>query len=179
MIEGIAGPDTPVHRAGIIGGDIVKSFDGKEVRDDDDLRRLLRETPPGKSVEVGFVRDGQPRTAILTTGTQRESTGSRAFDQRPGGKGVIGIDTGDLERVLAPGANVYGVQLDEVHTNRPADIAGLKEGDIVVEFNGHPVRTPGDLRFRIAEAVPGETVKVVIVRAGQLMDVMVKMGRSN
>ena len=74
--------------------------------------------------------------------------------------------------------NIHGVQLGDVHANRPADLAGLKEGDIVIEFNGHPVRVEGDLRYRIYEAVPGETVKVVVVRAGQVVEVMVKMGRS-
>lgn len=178
MIEGIAGPDTPAQRAGLIGGDVIKSFDGKEVKDADDLRRLLRRIPAGTAVQVVYVRDGQTQTTTMTTGTERESRGSDVFDQRPGGKGFIGIGTGSLERVPVPGMNIHGVRLGEVHTNRPADIAGLKKGDVVISFNGHPVRTEGDLRYRIYEAVPGETVKAVVVRAGQAVEVMVKMGRS-
>jgi len=41
------------------------------------------------------------------------------------------------------------------------------------------VRTAGDLRYRIQEAVPGETVKAVVSRAGQVVEIMVKMGRSD
>lgn len=178
MIEGIAGPDTPVVRAGLIGGDVIKSFDGKPVEDADDLRRLLRATPAGKAVEVVYVRDGQTRTTMLTTGTEREARGSRAFEERPGGRGYIGVGLSSLERAPVPEMNVQGIRLGEIHTNRPADLAGLKRGDVVIEFNGQPVRTPGDLRYRIYEAAPGETVKVVVVRGGKPEDVMVKMGRS-
>lgn len=178
MLEGIAAPDTPVVRAGLVGGDVIKSFDRKEVRDADDLRRLLRATPPGREVEVVYVRDGETRTATLVTGTEADSRGSNAFDRRPGGRGLIGIDTGSLERVPVPGMSIYGVRLGDVHANRPADIAGLKEGDIVIEFNGHPVRTEGDLRYRIYEAVPGSTVTAVVVRGGERLEIPVKVGRS-
>src|SRR6185436_9341915 len=41
FIEGIAGPETPIVRAGLIGGDIIKKFDGKDVRDSGDMRRIL------------------------------------------------------------------------------------------------------------------------------------------
>ena len=67
LITGIAGPGTPVVRAGLIGGDIVKSFDGKPVRDAREMRRFLDETPVGKTVEVVYVRDGVMATTTLTT----------------------------------------------------------------------------------------------------------------
>ena len=48
LIQGIAGPETPLLRAGLIGGDIIKRFDGKDVRNADDMRRILGDTPVGK-----------------------------------------------------------------------------------------------------------------------------------
>jgi len=177
FIEGIAAPDTPVVRAGLIGGDVIKSFDGKPVADAGVMRRLLAATPVGMAVEVVYVRDGETRTTTLTTGSERDSRGSDAFDRRPGGEGYLGLSS--LKRVRVPNTNIYGVEINDVQANRPADLAGLKEGDIVFEFNGQPVRTAGDLRYRIQEAVPGETVKAVVSRAGQVVEIMVKMGRSD
>ena len=176
LVLGIAGPETPIVRAGLIGGDIIKSFDGKAVEDADAMRRILRETPVGKPVEVVYVRDGATATTMLTTVAQKDTPGLRPFDRRPGGRGVIGVDLGD--RVRVPNSDIYGVELDDVNRNEPADIAGLKEGDIVVRFGGHPIRTRDDLSYRIAEAMPGTTVPVLVVRGTEQIEIPVKVGRS-
>lgn len=178
LITGIAAPDTPVVRAGLIGGDIIKSFDGKAVKDEDAMREILAATPAGKTVEVVYVRDGAQATAVLTTIASKENPGLRVFDRRPGGAGNINVDGGDLERVAVPGTNLYGVELGDVDRNGPADMAGLRKGDIVTKFGDFPIRTPGDLRYRIAEALPGSVVKVLIVRGTEQVEIPVKVGRS-
>ena len=176
FVQGIAGPDTPIVRAGLIGGDIVKKFDGKDVRDAGDMRRILGETPVGKTVEVVYVRDGVTATTTLTTVAQKDTPGMRPFEQRPGGRGVLGVDVGG--RVQVPNTNIFGVELDDVNRNEPADIAGLKDNDIVIKFGDYPIRTPGDLRYRIAEALPGTTVPVTVVRGTEQLEIPVKVGRS-
>jgi S1-C subfamily serine protease len=84
-----------------------------------------------------------------------------------------------LERVPVPGDNSYGVKLGSVSTNQPADIAGLQRGDIIVSFNGNPVRTTTGLGSYIDHAAPGSVVSVGIMRGGQRIEVPVKMGRDN
>lgn len=176
LIQGIAGPETPLLRAGLIGGDIIKRFDGKDVRNSDDMRRILGETPVGKIVDVDYIRDNVPGSTKMTTGAEKDAPGMRMFEQRPGGRGVIGIDVG--ARVQVPNMNIYGVELDDVNRNEPADIAGLKEGDIVIKFGDYLIRTPGDLRYRIAEALAGSTVPVTVVRGAEQIEIPVKIGRS-
>jgi membrane-associated protease RseP (regulator of RpoE activity) len=176
LVTGIAGPETPLLRAGLIGGDIIKRFDLKDVRNAGDMRRILGETPAGKTVDVDYVRDNVPASTKLTTGAEKDAPGMRMFDQRPGGRGVMGINVG--ERVQVPNINIFGVELDDVNRNEPADIAGLKEGDIIIKFGDYLIRTPGDLRYRIAEALPGSTVPVTVVRGAEQMEIRVKIGRS-
>ncbi|HEX5707586.1 MAG TPA: PDZ domain-containing protein [Pyrinomonadaceae bacterium] len=176
FIEGIAAPGTPVELAGLIGGDVITSFDGQQVRDDSEMRRILRQTPPGKTVEVIYIRDGETRTTMLTTIAEKDYRGLQDLDARPEGRGFLGI--GGMDRVRVPNTNSYGVEVD-VSSNRPADIAGMRDGDIIVEFGGKPIRTEGDLRLRIYEAVPGTTIQVVVVRAGERVTIPVKMGRDD
>jgi membrane-associated protease RseP (regulator of RpoE activity) len=175
FIDGLAGPDTSLERAGILGGDIITSFDGQPVRDAGALRRILAGTPPGKAVPVTYIHDGETKTGTLTTADRRDFHGMTPVDARPGGRGVLGVDPGD--RVRLPNSNIYGVELDGVDRNGPADLAGLKKGDVITDFGGKPVRTPGDLRLRIYEAAPGSIVPVVVMRDGQRLEIPVKMGR--
>jgi membrane-associated protease RseP (regulator of RpoE activity) len=175
LITGIAGPETPVVRAGLIGGDIIKSFDGRPVRDAGEMRRILSDTPVGKIVEVVYVRDGVTATTTLTTLAQKDTPGMKLFEQRPGGRGVLGVDVGG--RVQVPNSNIYGVEID-VDRNGPADLAGLRDDDIIIKFGDYPVRTHGDLVYRIAEAPPGSTVPVTVVRGTEQIVIQVKVGRS-
>lgn len=178
LITGIAAPDTPVLRAGLIGGDSIKSFDGKPVSDADDLRELLKSTPAGKTVEVIYVRDGVEAKTVLTSIAERDSPGMRPFNQRPGGAGNIGINRRDIDRVKVPGMNIYGAEIGDMDRNGPAEMAGLREGDIVIKFGEFLIRTPGDLRYRISEALPGSTVPVTVVRGTEQVDIPVKIGKS-
>jgi S1-C subfamily serine protease len=178
MIRGLAGPGTSLEAAGLVGGDIITSFDGQPVRDAEALKRLIAATPIGKAVEVIFIRDGgPPQKAGLTTTGREGFRGMDTLRQRPGGRGVLDVDFDDGDRVRVPGTNIYGVELDDVNRNGPADIAGLKEGDIVTTFGGKPIRTAGDLRYRAGAATPGDIVDVVVVRDGQQITIPVKMGR--
>jgi hypothetical protein len=178
LVIGIAGPDTPVVRAGLIGGDIIKSFDGRPVQDNEEMRRILAQTPVGKTVEVVYVRDGATATTMLTTVAEKDTPGLRVFDRRPGGAGNIGISRNDLERVSVPGTNIFGAELGDIDRNGPADLAGLREGDIVIRFGDFPIRTSGDLRYRISEALPGSVVKVLVVRGAEQIEIPLKVGRS-
>ncbi|MBA3715108.1 MAG: PDZ domain-containing protein [Pyrinomonadaceae bacterium] len=169
---------SPAERAGLIGGDTIKSFDGHPVEDEDALRKLLAATPVGKTVEVGYVRDGETKQAMLTTISQRAYRGVD-FSDRPEGEGFLGIDPGDLERVSVPNTKIHGVQLGDVYRNRPGYLAGLRDGDIIIGFNEHLIRTEKELLFRIDEALPDSTVKAVVMRGGERLEILVKMGRDD
>jgi serine protease Do len=168
-------PGTPAEFAGLRDGDLIQRFDGKTINSEEDMRDQLRRTPTGKTVEVAYTRDGTARTTMLKT------IASGDYDQQaflpPGGTGYWGVSS--LERVRVPGENYYGVRLGGVSTNQPADIAGLERGDIVVSFNGDPVRTTKGLGSYIDHAAPGSVVSVGVVRAGQRVEVPVKMGRDD
>jgi S1-C subfamily serine protease len=129
-------------------------------------------------VDVVFLRDGESKTAKLTTVSKEEFDRlSRAFSKRPEGHGRFGFDDGNTERVPIAGTKTFGVRLDEVTPNLPADMAGIKEGDIVIEFDGLPIRTRGELSSRVRRALPYTTVDVTVMRGTEKIKIPVKMGR--
>jgi hypothetical protein len=172
FIEGLRTSDTSLERAGLRGGDTITSWDGKPIQNERAMKRAIEATPVGKTVEVIFRRDGVMGKTTLTTVADRDFRD--ALRERPEGRGFLGVD--DMERVHVPSTNTHGVELGEVQKNRPGYIAGLREGDIVMEFNGKPVSTPGDLRLRIYEALPDSVVDVLLVRDGQQVKIPVRMG---
>ncbi len=167
-------PNSPADRAGLVGGDIITSFDGHAVESSDNMTRLLRRTPIGKAVEVVYTRDGVSKVTTLVTASSADFI-DNIIAGPSGPQGFLGID--DYERVLVPGTDTYGVSIGDVMSNRPADLAGLRSGDIVVEFNGTPIRTRAEFGSRIHRAAPGETANVVVMRGGQRQTIPIKMGR--
>lgn len=176
--ESVEPPGGPADLAGLIGGDIIKSFDGQALKDEDQMEELLRSTPIGKTVDVIYLRDGETKTTKLTTiGKEEFDRLIREFRRRPAGIGRFGYEENDSERVPIAGTNIFGVRLDSIESSRPADLAGIKEGDIVIEFDDVPIRTPEELHARVRRALPYSTVNVVLMREGQRMEIPVKMGK--
>lgn len=176
--DSIDAPNGPADKAGLVGGDVITKFDGQDVHDEDQMDELMRSTPIGKTVDVEYLRDGDKKTTKLTTISVDDFKRlTKEFDKRPEGKGQFGYDDGDAKRVQIPGTKIYGVQLDTILPSRPADLAGVKNGDIVVEFDGVPIRTGDEFLMRVKRALPYSTVKVVVMRGGEKMEIPVKMGR--
>jgi hypothetical protein len=72
---------------------------------------------------------------------------------------------------------VAGVRLSAVRADSPAERAGMKQGDIVVEFAGKPVKDLQTYSNALYAQKPGDVVDVVIVRAGERLTMKVTLGR--
>jgi hypothetical protein len=176
--DNIEPPDGPADKAGLVGGDVITTVDGQVIHTDDEMTDLLRRIPIGKTVDVVYIRDGEIKTTKLTTISEQEMDRLNAvFAARPQGRGQFGYEDGEAERVEIPNTKMFGVQLGEILANRPADIAGIKQGDIVIQFGDTPIRTTDEFLSRVRRAVPYSTVKVVVMRGGERLEIPVKMGK--
>ena len=179
-------PNGPADKAGLVGGDVILSFDGQPIKDEDQMDDLMTKTPIGKTVEIEYSRDGEKKKAQLTTISNEDFRRiGKEFDRRPEGRGQFGYEDRDAERVQVPGMNIYGVRLDSILRSRPADLAGVKAKDIVIEFDGVPIRTNDEFLMRVRRALPYTTVKVVVMRPTsgeenaplEKLEIPVKMGK--
>jgi S1-C subfamily serine protease len=139
---------------------------------------LLRQTPIGKRVEVIYIRDGNFHNTQLTTISEDDYNQlNDAFNARPEGKGVFGFDTDKTTRVTVPETKTYGVRLNYVEPNSPADLFGIKAGDIITDFDNVPIRTTAELLSRVRRAIPKTPITVVVLRDGQRMEIPIKLGK--
>jgi membrane-associated protease RseP (regulator of RpoE activity) len=172
-------PGSPADKAGLVGGDIITTFDGQPIDDSDEMSELLKKMPIGKTVEVVYIRDGETKTTKLTTISKEDFDRLAAdFRKRPEGRGKFGYDSDDVERVQVPNSKIYGAKLGDISANLPADIAGIKKGDIVIKFDNTPIRTGAELLSRVYRALPYSTVVVTVIRDGEQIDIPVKMGKN-
>ena len=75
----------------------------------------------------------------------------------------LGVMVSDLDPSTSPGAGA-GVEVDEVTSDSAAEKAGLKAGDVVVEFDGERVRSARQFTRLVQETPDGRTVKIAILR---------------
>jgi S1-C subfamily serine protease len=171
-------PGSPADKAGLVGGDVITSADGQPVHSDDEMMDILQRTPIGKTIDIVYIRDGETKTTKLTTFSEQDSDRlKREYAARPEGRGRFGYDNDDVDRVEIPGTKMFGIRLNDVSPSLPADMAGIKEGDIVIEFAGAPIRTPEELVSRVRRAIPYQPVDVVVMRGGTRLTIPVKMGK--
>ena len=104
-------PDGPADKAGLVGGDIITSFDGQTAKNNSEMMDLLRRTPIGKEVEVIYLRDGISHTTKLKTISEDDFDRLRDID-RPAG--MFGFESNRTERVNDPATKTYGVRLNWV-----------------------------------------------------------------
>ncbi|RLG11207.1 serine protease [Candidatus Pacearchaeota archaeon] len=94
-------------------------------------------------------------------------------------RGFLGVYIQDLTPALAKGLGLKikeGALITEVMPGSPAEKAGLKEKDVVVSYNGKPVRNASDLKNYVLLTKPGTKVILKVIRNGKEIRVKVKIG---
>jgi hypothetical protein len=176
--DSVAPPDSPADKAGLVGGDTITSFDGHAVASEGQVMDLLQQTPVGKTVEVVYLRDGVTKKTLLTTISEDAYNQlKQLYASRPEGRGKFGFNSSRTSVISSPETKTFGVRIDWVDPNGPADLFGIKEGDIITDFDKIPIRTSEELASRVRRAKPKSVVEVGVVRDGEALKIPVTMGR--
>ncbi|MFO0957325.1 MAG: PDZ domain-containing protein [Isosphaeraceae bacterium] len=153
-------PDGPADEAGLKPGDVVKSADGRPIAGYVALADLARGRNEGDAIALQVGRDGQ---AVAVTLTLR---------RRPYGLREEGANESNLPILL--GGRVrdeeVGVRITEIYEDYNADVAGLHEGDLIVEVDGKPLDSPEQLLLRLRRGFDGDKVKLRIRRGNEALD---------
>ena len=172
-------PGGPADKAGLVGGDIITSFDGHPVKSESEIMDLLSQTPIGKQVEVIYTRDGDSHNTQLTTVSRDEYNRlDREYSNRPEGRGKFGFESFRMTQIKNLDTKTFGVQINYVEANGPADLFGIKVGDIITDFDKVPIRTSDEFLSRVRRAIPHTSVNITVLREGQRLVIPVTMGKN-
>jgi serine protease Do len=128
-----------------------------------------------------------PDSPVIVQGVQgvQRVQGAQGAQWRPGrelrilaGRGSeIGVRVTDALESPARGAGGGGgVRIEEVQPGSPAEKAGLKRGDVIVEFDGEHVRGTRQFARLVQETPPGRTASATVLREGQTTQVQITTG---
>src|SRR5256714_13420433 len=153
-------PGSPAEDAHLQKGDVIRKFDGHDVKSFSDLRNLVSQVDLNKKVELEIVRAGTPIT--VTTQIKEQPVGyqtGRVVPQQPSTQPSPGEENENESENALAGVHVAEVtpqlvqQLDlpggvrgVVVTGIDPDsgIADLQEGDVIEEINQRPVPSVAD-----------------------------------
>jgi serine protease Do len=158
----VAGIDDkgPAKPAGIEPGDVIVTFDGKDIKEPKDLSRVVADTAVGKEVDVILIRKGQEETHKVTLGrledTDKAQPASVKKDEpadKPVTQKALGLDLATLSKDLRTKYkikdSVKGVLVTGVDGASDAADKHLSAGDVIVEVAQEAVSSAADIKKRI------------------------------
>ncbi len=184
-------PEGPAAEAGVKAGDVILSFDGKEVDDTRQLVRIVGNAEVGKTVRVVVFRDGKTKTLKVTLGRREVAEGSvpaaqpGTDPQEPEEKSMMGLTltplNDELRSQLDLGEDATGLVVKDIESLSEAYDKGLRAGDVIAEAGQEKLRSISDFEDKIAEAREAgrKSILLLVRRAGEPRFVALSVDQDN
>ena len=151
-------PEGPSRDAGVESGDVIVSFNGREVEDSGELVRVVGNTEVGLSVPIVVFRDGERVELDITLGRREEAEAIPAAAEAPEvteGE-VLGLTvapiTDEMREEMELDADLTGLVVLDVPEDGEAFEKNVRPGDVITEAGQGDVTTIADLEERIEAA---------------------------
>lgn len=160
-------PDGPAAKAGIERGDVIVSFDGKEIKEMHELPYVVATTPVGKRVSVNVIRKGEKKTFEVEVAQMGEEAQQEPVTEEEAHD--FGIT---LKEITPEMARAYklpetsGLVVIKVEAGSPGAQAGLRPGDVILEMDQEKVQTLKEFKTKTSKYQKGDTILLLINRGG-------------
>lgn len=171
-------PNSPAAKAGFKRGDVIVAYNGKRIEETYDLTRAVGTTSPGEEATIKVIRDGKEMVLKAKIGEQSGES-AVAMESQDFGENQVNLGL----RVRTPNAKEVerfglqdgtGVVVEEVEPDGPAAETGVRPGDIILEVNRQPIKTPSEYAAAVARVPSGDTVLVLLLRGDRYFYVAIK-----
>ncbi|MEM1352240.1 MAG: Do family serine endopeptidase [Pseudomonadota bacterium] len=168
----------PASEAGIQIGDVIITFNGKDVEDTRDLVRQVGNTPVGEAVRVVVRRGDETLTLLVTLGRREDADAAvpavaQAEEDETTSSGTmlgmtLSVLDDELREQLGAGEDTEGLAVIEVDEASEAFEKGLRAGDVITEAGQQKVASISDLEDRVeaAREAGRKSLLLLVRRAG-------------
>jgi serine protease Do len=167
--------DGPADKAGVKRGDVITTFNGKEVDNAHTLSRLVASISPNTKATIEIVRDGKNKEIKATIGTMPEEGTEAAPATKESAWGLTVQNlTSDLAQRFGLDENERGVVIFEIQPGSPASDAKLRPGDLIKEVNRQKIQNVRDYNQALQKSKKGESLLLLIKRGKNTFYVALK-----
>jgi serine protease Do len=172
-------PGGAAAKAGMEPGDVIVSYNGRAVKNSNELVSAVTATRPGTSVPVRIIRDGKEQTLSVTVdeldleaeqGSQQSRSRGGRGGPEPEPTAGFGLTlnniTPDIARQLRL-ENSRGAVVVDVDPNSAAARAGIGEGDVILRVGKTPIASAAEAQRELGKVPSGGTVGLRVLREGQ------------
>jgi serine protease Do len=180
--------DAPAGKAGLHEHDVIVSVNGTAVESAAQLRRMIKETPPGRVVNLGISRDGQPLSIKVQLADRHKSMewepkSHLEMPKMPQMPNMPDFDlpvsvvvvhssarSGLMVENISPQLGEFfgvkggnGVLVRSVEKGSRGEKAGFRAGDVIVKVNNQPIHETSDFTHALRSS-PGTGASVTVMR---------------
>lgn len=165
-------PDSPAENAGLQEGDVILTFEGKDVVLSSDLPHHVGRVKPGKKARVEVVRNGKKQIVRVEIGKLPTQEQLANNNQQPAPEKTVNplaVEVVELDDKRKEKWGVTsGVVVKRVMQGSGAD-AGLVVGDVITMLNGKRINSIADFNEVAANLPKNKSVPLRIVRRGSAL----------
>ena len=158
---------SPAGLAGLQRGDIIRTYNEVQVKNPTHLRSLVADTAPKTSVPLTVLRNGKEVSLSVSIGEMPKDVASLAKagpESIQGNHALAGLSVEPVKSGQTAEGN--GVAVTRVEPNSPADRAGIRPGDILVEVNRKAIRSVEDFE-QLASSLDAKASVLVLIQRGK------------
>jgi serine protease Do len=174
-------PNGPAARAGLLAGDVIQSFNGQAVTESSDFQSRVTAGQIGSNVTMEVLRGGKKQTITAKLEELRDPSAMASRRETPGadaenqptrlGVGLAPL-TPEIANRLGIRGKATGVVIAQVQPGSPAQIAGLRPGDVIQRVGQTAVTAPADVKRASDQILAKQTgdqraVALYVIRGGQ------------
>jgi serine protease Do len=169
-------PDSPAAKAGLMSGDILTYFDGKEIENVNRLRHMVAMTKPNSNIPVKFWRAGKVKEAYIKIG-ELSPEEKEEVKEEPEYAEDLGLRVSDLNSELQRQFNIdrkTGAVVVEVEPYGLAGQVGIQEADVILSVGDKNINKASEFYDAVKNANLKKGIRLIVETQGMKRFVFIK-----
>ena len=159
---------SPAQKAGFQHGDVITSYDGHKIEENDQLPLMVAQTELGRTVDVEVLRGGKQKTLKVKIEELKDEEAAEPEEPEEAEETTLGLSVQDLTPEMAKGLGIEdakGIVVTGVLPDTPASESGLKRGDVILEADSKEMVSSKEFR-KMTKSLEKNKPILLLVRRG-------------